>query len=115
MTESNNDKDDIKEWMKKKIEYLPGDTWPESWIIQKCSEKIDELANNIGADKNQMAETVERGLEAGKHNEFHEIAKLVGLGKQATIDRFCLTVSQNHSEMFQDLISSLEQRLSNAE
>ena len=36
MTESTDSEKDIKAWMQERIEYLPGKTWPEFWIVQKC-------------------------------------------------------------------------------
>jgi predicted ATP-dependent endonuclease of OLD family len=111
MAESIDDIEIIKEWLKSKIEYLPGDTWPESWLIQKCSENIEILSRFIGSDTDELTDILKQGLEAGKHNEFYQIGELVGLDEQETLNRFCTTISQCHEEVFQDLILSLENRL----
>jgi len=111
MTESTDSDDDIKAWMKSKIEYLPRETWPESWIVQKCSESIDVLAPLLGVSKDELADVIEQGLEAGKHNEFGEIGAVVGLDEEDVRARFCMAVSQSHADQFQALVESLQRRL----
>ncbi len=111
MIESLDNNDDIKAWMKSNIEYLPGETWPESWIVQKCSESIDVLAPLLGVDEDELVDVIEQGLEAGKHNEFNEIGVAVGLDEDAVLARFCLAISQSHADQFQLLIGSLQKRL----
>lgn len=111
MTESTDSDDDIKSWMKSRIEYLPGETWPESWIVQKCSESIDVLAPLLGVDEDELVDVIEQGLEAGKHNEFSEIGVAVGLEEEDVLARFCMAVSQSHAGQFQVLIESIQRRL----
>lgn len=111
MTESTDGYDDIKAWMKSKIEYLPGETWPESWIIQKCSESIDVVAPLLGVSEDSLADIIKQGLRAGKHNEFSEIGVAVGLEEEGVLFRFCLAISQSHADQFQALIQSLQKRL----
>lgn len=106
------DKDSkVKEWLKARMEYLPGETWPESWLIQKCSENIESLSELIGIDSDEFSDVIERGLEAGKHKEFFEIGKLVGLDEEDVRTRFCLNLAQHHKESFAELITSFEKRL----
>lgn len=111
MTESNDDEQAIKDWMKGKITYIPGDTWPESWIIQRCSERLDILAPLLGISEDELADTIEQGLEAGKHNEFHEIGTLVGLEEPDVLNRFCASINQSHSAMFHEIIEFITNKL----
>ncbi len=109
MTEST-DKD-IKAWMKSRVEYLPGETWPESWVVQKCSENIEVLSSLINVEEDELVDVIEQGLEAGKHNEFYEIAKSVGLEEQDALNCFCLTIKQCHHEQFDDIVETITRRL----
>lgn len=111
MTESTDDEKDIKAWMKEKVEYLPGDTWPESWIVQRCFESIDLLASLLGVDENELNDVLEQGLEAGKHNEFNEIGLAIGLDTQDVLTKFCITINQCHASHFEELVQSLQERL----
>ena len=111
MAESKDKDEDIKAWMKSKIEYLPGETWPESWIIQKCSETMDVLSQLLGVGEEELNDIVEQGLEAGKHNEFNEIGMLIGLQEQDVLNRFCMALSQAHEIHFEELLNSISNRL----
>jgi predicted ATPase len=111
MTESKDKIEDIKEWMKSRIEYLPGEEWPELWIVQKGLESIDMLSSLIGVDKDELSDIVKQGLDAGKHNEFNAIGRAVGLEEQDALKHFCTAISQEHSKEFEILIQSLQHRL----
>lgn len=111
MTESKNSPEDIRRWMKDRIEYLPGETWPESWIVQKCSESLGVLSLLVGMEEDALVDVIEQGLEAGKHNEFNAIGHAVGLDEQEALNRFCMVVSQCHSGEFDALVASIKKRL----
>lgn len=111
MTESNDSHEDIKNWMRGRIEYLPGETWPESWVVQKCSESLGVLSSLIGVGEDALVDIIELGLEAGKHNEFNAIGFAVGLEGQDALSRFCMVISQSHSDEFDGIIQSLQRRL----
>jgi predicted ATPase len=69
----------VESWLKERFAYLPGTTWPEPWIVQKCIENIEVTASALALDEDLVTPILEYGLQAGKHNEFFEIAKQVGL------------------------------------
>lgn len=71
----------FEEWFTNRVTYLPGDTWPEAWLLQVNQEFVESLSDILFTDQNQLAEYLEYGLQAGKHNEFHEIAVQLGLNK----------------------------------
>lgn len=111
MTEVNTESDEIKAWMKERIEYLPGDTWPESWIVQKCSECIETLSSVLSVEEDRLVDVVERGLESDKHCEFTTIGGAIGLDENDTLNRFCMVISQCHLESFTPIIQSIQRRL----
>lgn len=75
-------------WFKERVAYLPGGTWPEAWVVEKCKTNLSASANALSIDdEGEAAEILEYGLQAGKHNEFHEIAVNVGLRKDQCLQR----------------------------
>ncbi|NVK43917.1 MAG: AAA family ATPase [Oceanospirillaceae bacterium] len=110
MSEST-DKENFKSWALEQLTYLPGDTWPESWLVQKCTESIEELAKLLNIDVDELEDVLERGLEAGKHNEFNEIGNLIGLEETDALNRFCMNVAQQHLDEFSDLITLVKDTL----
>lgn len=79
-------KHDVDEWVKSRLAYLPGGTWPEAWLIQIAQTIIPAVAAAVGAEEDDMAMFLEYGLQAGKHSEFYEIAKHIGWTRMQTID-----------------------------
>lgn len=75
------EKEEAKEWVEKRLIFLPGNDWPESWIIQPKSrerfyERFDREFQMSNADVDEMLDSASR---AGKHNEFYEAAKFLNL------------------------------------
>lgn len=110
MSESK-DKEAFRDWAIEQMAYLPGDTWPESWLVQKCSESTEELAKLLNVDADELEDVLERGLEAGKHNEFNEIGTLIGLDEAEALNRFCINVAQQHSDEFSELVTIIKDAL----
>lgn len=89
-----NTEPDFSDWYKAHIFYLPGDTWPEAWIVQKSAECLDNLSSLTSCDADALADILEYGLQAGKHNEFFEISKNIGLERNACLQLFTISVCQ---------------------
>jgi predicted ATPase len=95
-----NPKPDFDGWFNSRICYLPGDTWPESWLIQKSGEAIDALAAVLSTETATLQEILEYGLQAGKHNELHEMSKHLGLEQGQCLTHFSTVIcSQFHEEL----------------
>ncbi|KKL06802.1 hypothetical protein LCGC14_2592390 [marine sediment metagenome] len=98
-------------WIKERITYLPGDKWPERWLVQESLNNLVGLSLLIGIDEGELRDICNKGLSAGKHNEFYEIGCLVGLTTEDTLNRFCIHVAQNNKQSFADVILAIESRL----
>ena len=86
---------------------MPGNTWPESWIVQKNQEALDSLAGLVDADKDWLSEILEYGLQAGKHNEFYEITDHLGLDKEQCLHIFTSNIKQNFANEFDIIIDKI--------
>ena len=109
MLESGDDK--FEEWFTEHIAYLPGDIWPESWIIQKNQEATSTLALLVNTDEDFLTDVMEYGLQAGKHNEFFEIAEHLGLSKEQCLQLFATNIKQHFENEFNDLIRKIKNML----
>ncbi|RKT76091.1 putative AbiEii toxin of type IV toxin-antitoxin system [Rahnella aquatilis] len=81
------------EWFENSISYLPGEQWPEKWIIEKNFDYIEHLATIMRADINIVKEALIRGREAEKHKEFVDTSIPLGLGEIETLERCCLNLA----------------------
>ena len=102
---------DFDDWFKKNITYLPGDTWPEAWLIQKSENILENLSIAIGADSDALKDFLEYSLQAGKHNEFYELAKHSGLDRNHCLQIVTAQVSQSFSIELQPLVQKIEHLL----
>lgn len=78
-------------WFASKCEYLPGTEWPESWVLNKCAQTTARpLTSKALSIEDEMVETIiEYGLQAGKHDEFHELSQHVGLTPEKCMSKLC--------------------------
>jgi hypothetical protein len=103
----------FSDWFKSRTAYLPGDTWPEAWIVQKSSGCIDAVSKLTSSDPDVLTDILEYGLQAGKHNEFFEIAKNLGLDQRLCLQLFTAGVSQSYRMEFDGLIAQINDVLTN--
>lgn len=109
MTE--NPSKEFEKWFLERTNYLPGETWPEAWIIQKCIKAPAIVASILGLEEDRVAEILEYGLQAGKHNEFYEISSHIGLEKEQTLQYLCHVISIAFSEEMHHLQALIESKL----
>jgi predicted ATPase len=101
----------FEKWFTDRITYLPGDTWPEAWLLQSNQEFVESLAISLATDKNLLAEYLEYGLQAGKHNEFRKLALQLGLEKHQCVQALMMNLRNNNSEVFSEILRSVECKL----
>lgn len=94
---------DLEDWLKARIAYFPGDTWPEAWIIQRGMESIELMAGLFTTDTDLLSDILGCGLQAGKHKEFYEIAKYLGLDRTQCLQLATAHIAQNFGEEFATL------------
>jgi hypothetical protein len=102
---------EFEEWFTDHVSYLPGDTWPESWIVQRNQDAVAELAELVDEDKDALIDILEYGLQAGKHNEFYEIAGHLGLDEQQCLHFFTTNVKRCFDGDFKLLFDKIEKML----
>lgn len=107
-------KGEFSEWFSSHVNYLPGDTWPEAWLVQRATECAAPLAQVVKCDLDSLKDILEYGLQAGKHNEFYEIAKQLGIDREMCLQLVAMVVASNFQQEFQALIAHVEKTLDDA-
>jgi predicted ATP-dependent endonuclease of OLD family len=103
--------EEITPWLIDNISYIPGETWPEAWIIQKSKGAPDKVAVALGLEVDRVLEVLEYGLQAGKHNEFNEISQHVGLDRNQCLQHLCSVVCNSFPEEFVDIKTKIFSKL----
>lgn len=72
----NRTEDEVDAWIDARVQYLPGDTWPESWALTKALEQEDlnSLCLAWGANEGTVRTALMQGQLAGKHKEFYQLS-----------------------------------------
>lgn len=105
------DKEELKPWFIERTNYLPGDTWPESWILEKTKSSVSSLAEILNIENDELSDIIEYGQGAGKHNEFHEIGKHLSLSRHDALYSFCTNIARSHPEELTDIINFIKSKL----
>ncbi|CAK1801869.1 AAA family ATPase [Vibrio crassostreae] len=102
---------EFTKWASEHLDYLPGDTWPERWIIETSINASVQLASLLGTTSDELLDICQKGLQAGKHREFFAIGTELGLTREEALQRFCLHLSQSSPELFDALKTRIGQKL----
>jgi len=100
--------DNFDNWFNERVAYLPGDLWPEAWLLQANQEFVGGLAEIFSADEGWLADVIEYGLQAGKHNELHELSKHLGLDRSQCLQALVMNIKNNSPEAFDPLVLAIE-------
>ncbi len=69
---------ELNEWITSRLKYLPGEKWPEYWLLSNTSEcVVDSLSKIWRVDKDELVDILDKAILAGKHNEFYTLSLLV--------------------------------------
>ncbi len=109
-----NPKEDFTSWFALHIDYLPGDSWPENWLVQRASDCIEILAPTLSCDKDALKDILEYGLQAGKHNEFYEISKQLGMERDMCLQMFSAVVCKSSTEELKPIVDHIAKALDDA-
>jgi predicted ATPase len=107
-------KSNFATWFGLHINYLPGDSWPEAWLVQRASDSAEALAPMLSCDLDTLKDILEDGLQAGKHNEFFEISKQLGMERDMCLQMVAIVVCKSFANEFQPLIEHVAQVLQDA-
>jgi len=108
MLESVDDKDAAESYVQERLNFLPGDTWPEKWILSETKTKyVPELAAEFSMDETLLHECLDEALRAGKHNEFHTISGRTNLDESYIKSSFCRSAAKCNKEEFEKIEESI--------
>lgn len=106
-----NPEEDFNDWMKARMGYLPGNIWPEAWLMQAGKEVLDDLAALVGADSDSIAEALDKGTNAGKHSELFTAGKELGLEREDFLRIIASAVTRKLPEQFTEVVEKIKATL----
>jgi hypothetical protein len=103
--------DGAADWFDQHVSFLPGDTWPERWLILTASSDSPEIASKFGANNRQAKDALDFALQQDKHSEIWGLAQKLAAGVDETVDRLCLVCQDLAEQEFTDVLKFLESKL----
>lgn len=112
-TRLNHDENEFAQMMTERLQYLPGETWPEKYLIQETlnTEDKKDLSEDWGTQETNIAQILEQAKLAEKHSEFYTLAECTSLDEnrvRADIIRF---YKKNHAEEITQMCCEIERLL----
>lgn len=108
---NNEQKKAVREWANPRITNLPGDTWPEKWLIQRAKHVHDKtyLQGLWGiSNPDEITDALEDSLQAGKHKEFLTLAEIL----QQPIETVRADVIRFLDQTGEDILKDVKRALS---
>ena len=113
--ESSGSTEGEKNWVKKRLTFLPGDTWPEKWILSKVADADDAdiqvMAKDYRVSEAELKEFVKAALRSSKHNEFYTLANKLNSQVETVRDFFSKRAIRNSPTDEQRIESFVENLL----
>lgn len=113
------EKSEVSDWAEKRISFIPGNTWPEKWLLESAINWLKSGSLDVPTDivcfwglpsEHELLGFLEKANNAEKHKEFFELAKLVKLDKERVRDdiiRFVLTIEESKTQVLVDKVKEL--------
>ncbi len=78
--------DNCAEWIESHLFFLPGEEWPEKFLVSAVQSNIlENIAHKWNIQKERAEEILDSALLAGKHNEFHSLQEALGSSREVMI------------------------------
>lgn len=95
-------------WIQQRMITLPGDSWPEKWLISKVKASVNSaLESDLGATSDEILEAVAWAEQAEKHSDIFEFSQKIHLAKGSAEQILCAHVAKFYNEEFSDLIQAI--------
>jgi predicted ATPase len=85
--ESTKNPDEAKDWIDKRLIFLPGNEWPESWVVNPSNKTpfYERLARDLQMSPSEVDDLLESSARAGKHKEFNEASRILNLPRDLIV------------------------------
>ena len=113
----------IKEWIGPRVKFLPGDIYPEKWLIETVISLADEshkaeietLKNSFGIDQmDTFLSFLMIAKTAGKKKEFYKLSELMNLNENFILILFVGFVKDQLPNALDEVSQTISQFLSHS-
>ena len=104
--ENSNEQKESKDWVEKRLLFLPGSEWPESWIVKPNDRNrfYERFERELQMSIPEVDDLLDSASRAGKHNEFREAAKILTLDEKVVASHLIKSAFDSAPEESQKLV-----------
>lgn len=96
------------DWLNERLEFLPGDSWPEWWIFTTLTEyDLTALADSFSIQLTEFNDFLEVAVTAGKHKEFNALAEMLSLPENEVCCTICKWIADADFESFRRITDTI--------
>jgi len=97
---------EAKDWMEKRLLFLPGNNWPESWIVAPSNRQpfYERFERELQMSEAEVDDILDSASRAGKHNEFYEAARMLNLDETVVASYLIKSAFESAPEESQKII-----------
>ncbi|MBW4688133.1 MAG: AAA family ATPase [Komarekiella atlantica HA4396-MV6] len=108
--ENPTEQQEAKDWVEKRLGFLPGNEWPELWIVNTKSREpfYERFERELQMSKAEVDEMLDSASRAGKHNEFYEAAKILTFDKTVVASYLIKSAFESAPEESQRIINLIQ-------
>jgi len=110
--ESSENPDEEKTWFSERLTFLPGNTWPELWLIDSLlTLDTSAMAGSLRVSAEEFSSYLTEARNAGKHNELYHLAKSLCLEPENVLQTSARFVAAQKSDDFGQINAMLTKYL----
>jgi predicted ATPase len=85
--ENTKNADEARDWIDKRLIFLPGNKWPELWVVSPPNKNpfYKRLASELEMTSSEVDDLLEVSARAGKHKEFDEASRILNLPRDVIV------------------------------
>jgi hypothetical protein len=100
------EKQESEDWVYKRLLFMPGNEWPEAWVVQPGNRKpfYERFERELKMPIAEVDDLLDSASRAGKHNEFYEAAKILTFDKTVVASHLIRSAFEAAPEESQKII-----------
>jgi predicted ATPase len=98
-----------KDWVEKRLLFIPGNAWPEAWIVKPTNREpyYARFKRELKMSVAEVDDLLDSAYRAGKHSEFYEAAKILTLDKTVVASYLIKSAFESSPEESQKIIDAV--------
>jgi hypothetical protein len=107
--ENSTEQKESKDWVDKRLLFIPGNKWPEAWIVEPTNRRpfYDRFERELQMTITEVDDLLDSASRAGKHKEFYKAAEMLTLDKTVVASHLIKSAFESAPEELRKIIDAI--------